>query len=347
MGTAYSNPGTQTYPVSRISFVYGDGAGDLPSLDMLGRARLALGEPENTVQLSDLFRGASHILNLSHRDLFRVSEVPLQFLKSQGYEGMVVFPDPGDIDPVSGQDLRIPGDTSMTFVIWVSRLELVKLETDGLREMERRGIEKKLEQYVVEQSPYGKPVRKDLYQFMNQLGGHSSRDARVLLSAKGGPGRVEAILKATRRDTPNLSFSAANAGSDSTGKWLFSGVVQTDQLEAGIANVDIVYSTRIQEERFESQADADLYRGRFRLNQSIYTAFCEPNTVIMHPLPRDSREGAQELDVDLNDDPNLAIFRQSDNGVLVRMALFALILGVADQVDDYSSPVSWSTERRF
>ena len=124
-------------------------------------------------------------------------------------------------------------------------------------------------------------------------------------------------------------------------------VVQTDQLEAGIANVDIVYSTRIQEERFESQADADLYRGRFRLNQSIYTAFCEPNTVIMHPLPRDSREGAQELDVDLNDDPNLAIFRQSDNGVLVRMALFALILGVADQVDDYSSPVSWSTEGRF
>ena len=124
-------------------------------------------------------------------------------------------------------------------------------------------------------------------------------------------------------------------------------VVETDQLEVGITNVDIVYSTRIQEERFESQADADMYRGRFRLNQSIYTALCEPNTVIMHPLPRDSREGAQELDEDLNDDPNLAIFRQSDNGVLVRMALFALILDVADQVDDYSKPVNWSTERRF
>ena len=67
----------------------------------------------------------------------------------------------------------------------------------------------------------------------------------------------------------------------------------------------------------------------------------------MHPLPRDSREGAQELDDDLNDDPNLAIFRQSDNGVLVRMALFALILDVADQVDKYSKPVNWSTERRF
>lgn len=124
-------------------------------------------------------------------------------------------------------------------------------------------------------------------------------------------------------------------------------VTETDHLETGIAGVDIVYSTRLQEERFERQADADLYRGRFRLNQSVYTANCEPNTVIMHPLPRDSRAGAQELDTDLNDNPNLAIFRQSDNGVLVRMALFALILDVADQVDDHARDVNWYTERRF
>lgn len=124
-------------------------------------------------------------------------------------------------------------------------------------------------------------------------------------------------------------------------------VTETDHLESGIAGVDIVYSTRIQEERFASREEADLYRGRFRLNQSVYTANCEPNTVIMHPLPRDSREGAQELDVDLNDNPNLAIFRQSDNGVLIRMALFALILDVADQVDAHARDVNWFTERRF
>jgi len=124
-------------------------------------------------------------------------------------------------------------------------------------------------------------------------------------------------------------------------------VVETDQLESGIAGVDIVYSTRIQEERFASKAEADLYRGRFRLNQSVYTANCEPNTVIMHPLPRDSREGAQELDIDLNDNPNLAIFRQSDNGMLVRMALFALVLDVVDQVDRHARDVNWYTERRF
>lgn len=124
-------------------------------------------------------------------------------------------------------------------------------------------------------------------------------------------------------------------------------VIESDTMEEGIRHVDIAYSTRIQEERFESKEEANLYRGRFRLNQAIYTRWCEPNTVIMHPLPRDSRQGAEELDNDLNDNPNLAIFRQADNGVLVRMALFALILDVADQVDRHARDVNWYTERRF
>ena len=124
-------------------------------------------------------------------------------------------------------------------------------------------------------------------------------------------------------------------------------VLESDVLEESIAHVDIVYSTRIQEERFSSQEEADLYRGRFRLNQSVYTRHCEPNTVIMHPLPRDSRDNARELDDDLNDNPNLAIFRQTDNGVLVRMALFVLILDVVDQVDVHARDVNWFTERRF
>lgn len=118
-------------------------------------------------------------------------------------------------------------------------------------------------------------------------------------------------------------------------------VVETDQLGSSISQVDIAYSTRIQEERFRSKEEADIYRGRFRLNQSIYTEFCEPNTVIMHPLPRDSRAEANELDNDLNENPNLAIFRQADNGVVVRMALFALVLDVVQLVDRYAADVQW------
>ena len=123
-------------------------------------------------------------------------------------------------------------------------------------------------------------------------------------------------------------------------------VIESDALEESISNVDIVYSTRIQEERFNSQEEADIYRGRFRLNQTIYTANCEPNTVIMHPLPRDSRENARELDEDLNDNPNLAIFRQTDNGILVRMALFALVLNVENEINSNARDTIWYTAGR-
>ena len=118
-----------------------------------------------------------------------------------------------------------------------------------------------------------------------------------------------------------------------------------DDIEIGISGVDIVYVTRTQEERFPTQADADKYKGLFRLNQQIYTQNCAPNTVIMHPLPRDSRSEAQELDQDLNDNPNLAIFRQTDNGILIRMALFALVLGVDEEVHNHSQPVTWFSSR--
>lgn len=124
-------------------------------------------------------------------------------------------------------------------------------------------------------------------------------------------------------------------------------VVQSHELTTGITGADILYVTRTQEERFPSVDEANRYKGLFRLNQSIYTQFCEPNTVIMHPLPRDSRGNANELDNDLNENPNLAIFRQTDNGVLVRMALFALILDVVELVDKQSREVSWYTAKRF
>ena len=124
-------------------------------------------------------------------------------------------------------------------------------------------------------------------------------------------------------------------------------VVETEDMEQGLVDNDTVYLTRIQEERFNSKMEADIYRGRFRLNEAIYTRYCQPRTVIMHPLPRDSREDANELDNDLNQHPNLAIFRQTDNGVLVRMALFALTLDVCEQIHHSAREVNWYTERRF
>ena len=151
---------------------------------------------------------------------------------------------------------------------------------------------------------------------------------------------VEVVLISPKE----LSFPAELVDSMQT-----SGISITvsDHLIDNITDVDIVYSTRIQEERFSSRQEADLYRGKFRLNHAIYTQFCQPNTVIMHPLPRDSRIDANELDSDLDTHPNLAIFRQTDNGLLVRMALFAMVLDVVDRVDNYAFKVRWFNARQI
>ena len=122
-------------------------------------------------------------------------------------------------------------------------------------------------------------------------------------------------------------------------------ISQSEDLEEGITEVDIIYMTRIQEERFKDKSDAKKYKGLLSLNKEIYTSNCEPNTVIMHPLPRDSRKEANELDSDLYENPNLAIFRQADNGVVIRMALFSLVLGVADQIHKTSRTVNWHTSK--
>lgn len=121
-------------------------------------------------------------------------------------------------------------------------------------------------------------------------------------------------------------------------------LIITDKLE-GTVEADICYQTRIQEERFASQELANQYRGKFRLNRQIYTKHFKSQTVIMHPLPRDSRAEANELDDDLNVHPNLAIFRQTDNGVLVRMALFALALGVESKINDFDRSIHWFSKK--
>jgi aspartate carbamoyltransferase catalytic subunit len=66
-------------------------------------------------------------------------------------------------------------------------------------------------------------------------------------------------------------------------------------------------------------------------------------TVVMHPLPRDNRPGAFDLSVDLNSDPRLAIFRQTDNGVPIRMALFAQMLGVDGLVPRSTRDATWKS----
>lgn len=121
----------------------------------------------------------------------------------------------------------------------------------------------------------------------------------------------------------------------------------TDDLAEGLREADVVYATRLQEERFPVSEDTVAQQDAFRIDAARYEKSCRPGTVLMHPLPRDSRRGSSELSNDLNDNPALAIFRQTDNGIPVRMALFALVLGVADRVDETATDAGWFRPARI
>lgn len=120
-------------------------------------------------------------------------------------------------------------------------------------------------------------------------------------------------------------------------------VIETDQLKDGIHNNDVIYATRIQKERFTQGEETRQPELSFRINQALIDEYALKDAIIMHPLPRDSRENANDLSNDLDGDPRLAIFRQSDAGVPARMALFAMVLGVDQGIEKTITPTAWFT----
>ena len=120
----------------------------------------------------------------------------------------------------------------------------------------------------------------------------------------------------------------------------------TSDLITSINQAAVIYSTRVQEERFSSPESYEQFRGKYRLNKNIIETH-SPKALILHPLPRDSREGSQELNIDLDQLPNLAIFRQAYNGLPLRMALFALVLGVEKKIANTAKKSNWYINKNF
>jgi len=96
---------------------------------------------------------------------------------------------------------------------------------------------------------------------------------------------------------------------------------ETD-LDKVLPDVDVVYQTRIQKERFGDRlADYEKCRGVYVLNGRSLRLM-KPRSIIMHPLPR-----LEEISMEVDSDPRAAYFRQAQNGLYVRMALLSLVLG--------------------
>ncbi|HXA48280.1 MAG TPA: aspartate carbamoyltransferase [Burkholderiaceae bacterium] len=119
-------------------------------------------------------------------------------------------------------------------------------------------------------------------------------------------------------------------------------LIQSQSLREGLQDVDVLYATRIQKERFAGE-EIEGYSSDLQVTREMLDSACNPDTFVMHPLPRDSRAGANDLSTDLNHDPRLAIFRQTDNGIPVRMAIFAVLLGVEGQIQGSMRDACWKS----
>lgn len=109
-------------------------------------------------------------------------------------------------------------------------------------------------------------------------------------------------------------------------------VVYCDNQIQALKQADVVYATRVQRERMtEEIANSQEIQGCL-LNKAMLSQADALDIVICHPLPRDSRPDSFDLSTDVDDLPHLAIFQQTDNGVLVRMAMFLMTIGVPLEV---------------
>jgi aspartate carbamoyltransferase catalytic subunit len=90
-----------------------------------------------------------------------------------------------------------------------------------------------------------------------------------------------------------------------------------------LGELDILYMTRIQKERFPDPVEYEKVKGIYKLTKKTVIPFCKKDMKIMHPLPR-----VDEIHTNLDDTPNAIYFEQAHNGIPVRQAILSLALGV-------------------
>jgi aspartate carbamoyltransferase catalytic subunit len=97
---------------------------------------------------------------------------------------------------------------------------------------------------------------------------------------------------------------------------------EVERLEEVISELDILYMTRVQRERFFNEADYIRLKDSYILDKEKMT-MAKEDMCVLHPLPR-----VNEISVEIDDDPRAAYFPQAKYGMYVRMALITKLLGV-------------------
>jgi len=94
---------------------------------------------------------------------------------------------------------------------------------------------------------------------------------------------------------------------------------EIDNIKKIIKEIDVLYVTRIQKERFNSEDEYEKLKNSYKIDSEMLKEM-KDNAIIMHPLPR-----VNEISTDIDDDKRAAYFRQAKNGLYIRMALLEMI----------------------
>ena len=97
---------------------------------------------------------------------------------------------------------------------------------------------------------------------------------------------------------------------------------EVERLEDALPDLDILYMTRVQKERFFNEEDYVRMKDFYILDQSKMD-LASPEMLVLHPLPR-----VNEISVDVDNDPRAAYFKQVQYGVYARMALILTLLNI-------------------
>jgi aspartate carbamoyltransferase catalytic subunit len=103
-----------------------------------------------------------------------------------------------------------------------------------------------------------------------------------------------------------------------------ASIKTTQDLNSVIPGLDVIYVTRIQKERYPDAAEYAKVAGSYQITADLLSQ-AKKHAVVLHPLPR-----VGEIKEDVDSTPHARYFQQSFNGVPVRMAILALLLGVAE-----------------
>lgn len=99
---------------------------------------------------------------------------------------------------------------------------------------------------------------------------------------------------------------------------------EVEKLEDAMGELDVLYMTRVQKERFFNEEDYVRLKDFYILTKEKME-LAKDDMIVLHPLPR-----VNEISVDVDDDPRACYFRQSQYAVYVRMALILTLLGLAE-----------------